>query len=120
LCFAVPDSNVINRGLPSKDLNTSKFFEDFYLLVPGVIRLECDTSGGNKEFERIGKYVSIGRIKMKEMGTFEPEKFKMFSSQERDDLIMRTCIDKNALLLSADNQIKGLAVSRDIFTIYVP
>lgn len=118
--FVVPDSNVINRGLLSKDLNMSKFFEDFCILMPSVVRFECDTPGGKKELERIGRYVSMGRVKMREVGTFEPARFKTLSSQERDDLVMQACVDECALLLSADNQVKGLAVSRDIFTIYVP
>nr|WP_269451051.1 hypothetical protein [Thermodesulfatator autotrophicus] len=118
--FIVPDSNVINRGLLGKDLEKSKFFEDFTILIPAVVRYECDTKGGKKEFERLGKFASIGRIKLKEVGEFNPSKFEKMTTQERDDLIMKTCIEENAILLSADNQVKGLAVSWGIFTIFVP
>lgn len=116
--FAVPDSNVINRGLLSKDLERSRFFEDFTILIPTAIRFECDTPGGKREFERLGKFAAIGRIKLREIGNFKPEKFKDLSGQERDDLIIQSCIDQNALLLSADNQAKSLAVSRGVFTIF--
>lgn len=118
--FIVPDSNVINRGLLAKDLERSRFFEDFTILIPAVVRYECDTKGGKKEFERLGKFASISRIKLKEVGSFEPSKFRNMTSQEKDDLIMKTCIEENAILLSADNQVKGLAVGKCIFTIFVP
>ena len=118
--FIVPDSNVINRGLLGKDLEKSKFFEDFTILIPTVVRYECDTKGGKKEFERLGRFVSISRIKLKEVGELNPSKFQEMTSQERDELIMKTCIEENAILLSADNQVKGLAVARGIFTIFVP
>lgn len=118
--FLVPDSNVINRGLLSRDLREGKFFEDFTILLPGIVRFECDTPGGKKEFKWLGRFGSIGRIRLKETGEFDTEKFKNLSTQERDDLVMQACINENALLLSADNQVKGLAVSRNIFTIFVP
>jgi len=118
--FILPDSNVINRSLLGKDLERSKFFEDFTILIPAIVKYECDTKGGKKEFERLGRFASISRIKLKEVGELNPSKFQEMSSQERDDLIMRTCIEKNAILLSADNQVKGLAVAKGIFTIFVP
>ncbi len=118
--FIVPDSNVINRGLLGKDLERSRFFEDFTILIPAVVRYECDTKGGKREFERLGKFASISRIKLKEVGSFEPSKFRNMTSQEKDDLIMKICIEENATLLSADNQVKGLAVGKSIFTIFVP
>ncbi len=118
--FIVPDSNVINRGLLGKELEKSRFFEDFTILIPAVVRYECDTKGGKKEFERLGKFASIGRIKLKEVGEFNPSKFEKMTTQDRDDLIMRTCIDENAILLTADNQVKGLAIAKNIFTIFVP
>lgn len=117
--FIVPDSNVINRGLLGKDLEKSKFFEDFTILIPAVVRYECDTKGGKKEFEKLGKFASIGRIKLKGVGEFTPSKFQKMTSQERDELIMKTCIEENAILLSADNQVKGVAVAKNIFTIFV-
>jgi len=117
--FVVPDSNVITGGLLGKDLEKFKFFEDFTILIPGVVRFECDTPGGKKEFERLGRFASIGRIRLKEIGGFEPAKLKGLSTQERDDLVMQACIDQNAILLSADKQVKGLAVSQEIFTFFV-
>lgn len=117
--FIIPDSNIISGGLIGKDLEKSRFFEDFTILVPGVVRYECDTKGGKKEFERLAKFASISRIKLKEVGEFNPEKFKNLTSQQRDDLIIETCIKENAILLSADKQVKGIAISRDVFTIFV-
>ncbi len=117
--FVVPDSNVITGGLLGKDLEKFKFFEDFTILIPGVVRFECDTPGGKKEFERLGRFASIGRIRLKEIGGFEPAKLIGLSTQERDDLVMQACIDQNAILLSADKQVKGLAVSQEIFTFFV-
>ncbi|AKI96639.1 hypothetical protein IX53_01045 [Kosmotoga pacifica] len=115
--FIIPDSNIINRGLLGKDLEKSRFFEDFTILIPGIVRYECDTKGGKKEFERLAKFASISRIKLKEVGEFNPNKFKNLTSQQKDDLIIETCIKENAILLSADKQVKGIAVSRDIFMI---
>ncbi len=117
--FIVPDSNVINRGLLGKDLDRGKFFEDFVFLIPGVVRFECDTPGGKKEFERLARFASMGRIKLRETGIFDPKKFENLSSQEKDDIIMQACVEEHAILLSADNQVKGLAVSKDIFTVFV-
>lgn len=113
--FVVPDSNVVTGGLIGKDLEKSRFFESFTILLPAVVRYECDTPGGKHEFERLGKFASMGRIKLREAGILEAGKFKALSTQERDDLVIQSCIDNNAMLLSGDNQVKGLATSRDIF-----
>lgn len=118
--FIVPDSNIVIKGLLGKDLGESRFLEDFTIVIPAVIRYECDTKGGRREFQRLGEFASISRIKLKEVGEFDPSKFDKMTTQERDDLIMKACIEENAILLSADNQVKGLAVARHIFSIFVP
>ncbi len=117
--FIIPDSNIINRGLISKALDKKSFFDDFTILIPGIVRFECDTPGGKKEFERLGRFASIGRIKLEEVGESKSAEFKKLTSQEKDDLIMNLCIEYNAILITADNQVKALAVSRKVFTIFV-
>jgi len=117
--FIIPDSNIIRRGLLGKDLSKGRFFENFTILVPAVVRWECDTSGGKKEFERLGKFAAVGRIHIAEIGELERGRFEALSSQERDDLILKACIEKNAILLTADNQLKGIAMARKVFTIFV-
>ena len=116
--YIVPDSNIINRGILSRDLKRGKLFEDFTILIPSIVRYECDTKGGKKEFEKIGKFAAIGRVKLKVTGNIDAKKFGNLTSQERDDLIMEVCLKENAILITADNQVKGVSISKNIFTIY--
>jgi len=116
--YIVPDSNIIMRGLLSKDLENKKFFENFTIVIPPVVRKECDTPGGKKEFERLAKFTSIGRIKLEEPGRVEDIPDNL-SSIERDERIMEHVLEYNSIFITADNQMKAQAVSKDVFTIFV-
>lgn len=116
--YSVPDSNIIIGGLLSKDLENKKFFEGFTIVIPPVVRKECDTSGGKREFERLAKFASMGRIKLEEPGKVEDIP-KGLSNLERDERIMEYVLEYNAIFITADNQMKAQAVSKDVFTIFV-
>jgi ribonuclease HII len=105
------------RGLLSKDLANKRFFEDFTIVIPPVVRKECDTPGGKKEFEKLARFASMGRIKLEEPGKVEdiPEGL---SSLERDERIMEYVLEYSAVFITADNQMKAQAVSKDVFTIF--
>jgi ribonuclease HII len=115
--YIVPDSNIIMRGLLSKDLENKKFFEDFTIVIPPVVRKECDTPGGKKEFERLAKFTSIGRIKLEEPGRVEDIPANL-SRIERDERIMEYVLEYKSIFITADNQMKAQAVSKDVFTIF--
>jgi ribonuclease HII len=69
--YVVPDSNIVIGGMLSKDLEEAKFFEDFTIVMPPIIRKECDSKGGKRECERLAKLASYGRIKLEEPGTLK-------------------------------------------------
>jgi len=116
--YIVPDSNIIMRGLLSKDLENAKFFEGFTIVIPPVVRKECDTPGGKKEFERLAKFTSIGRIKLETPGRVEDIPANL-SSIERDERIIEYVLEYNSIFITADNQMKAQAVSKELFTIFV-
>ncbi|MBC7129303.1 MAG: hypothetical protein H5T45_06205 [Thermoplasmatales archaeon] len=115
--YLVPDSNIIMRGLLSKDLEKRKFFENFTIIIPPVVRGECDTRGGKKEFGRLAKFASIGRINLEGPGRVEDIP-KGLSNLERDERIMDDVLKYNAIFITADNQMKANAMSKNVFTIF--
>ena len=116
--YIIPDSNIIMRGLLSKDLQNKKFFRDFTIVIPPIVRKECDTPGGKKEFERLAKFASIGRMKLEEPDRVEDIPANL-SSIERDERIIEYVLKYNAIFITADNQMKAQAVSKNVFTIFV-
>jgi ribonuclease HII len=115
--YVVPDSNIILGGLLSKDLDNNRFFEDFAIVIPPVVRKECDTRGGKREFERLARFASMGRIKLEEPDRVEDIPNDL-SSIERDERIMNSVLQYNSLFITADNQMKAYAIAKNIFTIF--
>ncbi|MCX7641344.1 MAG: hypothetical protein N2Z20_01765 [Elusimicrobiales bacterium] len=115
----LPDNSVIGRCFISKDLEGSKFFENFTFLLHSVVRYESDQNKRTKkEIERIGYFASIGRIRLEEIvSTCDP---KTLGNTERDDLILEGAKQNNAILITADNNMKGIAQSKGLFVIEVP
>jgi len=115
--YVVPDSSVILKGLLSKDLENQKFFEDFTVMISPVVRKECDTRGGKKEFERLAKFAAMGRINLEWPGRVEDVPDGL-TSIERDERIMESVLEYNAIFLTADNQAKAHAIAKGVFTIF--
>lgn len=117
--YALPDSSVIWRNLISNDLNASRFFEDFTILLAPVVRKECDeTPKGKKEFEELWRYNAMGRIRLESPGKTEDIPDNL-SETIRDERIIETCLEYNAILLTADRSIGAFAVGKGVFTIII-
>ncbi len=115
--YILPDSSVILRNLISNDLNASRFFEDFTILLAPVVRKECDqTQRGKREFEKLWKYNSMGRIRLESVGKVEDIPDNL-SGTIRDERIIETCLEYNAMLLTADRAMSAFAVGKGVFTI---
>jgi len=114
----VPDSSIIRRRLISKDLERSGFFEGFTIVIPAVVKEECDAvRSGRKEFGELAKFASMGRIKLEVEERVE--EVKKLSSLQRDEKIVNTALMYNAILMTADNTMKVHAISKRIFTIFI-
>lgn len=112
----LPDNSVIVRGFLSKDLEGEKFFENFTVLIHPVVKTESDTRGGKKELERLGRFHSIGRIKLEEISSLTAYKnLENLDSAIRDDLIQQGALENNAILITADNGMKGSAHAKGLF-----
>jgi ribonuclease HII len=114
----MPDSSIIRRGLLSKDLESSRFFEGFTIIIPAVVRKECDVGGGKKEFERLAEFASKGRIKLETIGSIE-EIPNTLSSAERDERIVSSALEYNAIVITADDSMKAYSISKGVFTIFI-
>jgi ribonuclease HII len=113
----LPDSNVIIGGFLGKDLEQSKFFEGFTILLDPIVKRECDTPGGKKEFERLAKFAAIGRVRLEEIplnGRIED-----LSRLERDERIKESALEFNAILITGDKAMKAFAQAKDLFCLYV-
>jgi hypothetical protein len=113
----VPDANVILRGFLSKDLESGKFFENFTILISKVVKSETDTPGGKKEWERLSKFASIGRIKLEEV-SYSTENIPQ-ENLKRDEIIIETALKNNAILITADNSMKAFAQAKKLFVIEI-
>ncbi len=117
--YLTPDSNAIQRNLISRDLESSRFFEDFTILLDPVVRKECDgTPRGKKEFEKLWKFNGIGRIKLESLGKIE-EIPDSLPKNVRDEKIIETCLEFNAILLTGDISMAAFASGKNVFTIYI-
>lgn len=68
----VPDSSIIRRRLLSSDLKSSREFENFTILLPAIVRKECDnTKAGRNELNALSRFASMGRIKLEYEGRIE-------------------------------------------------
>lgn len=117
--YVVPDSSIIQRRLLSRDLESSRFFENFTVVIPSVVRKECDaTKTGKEEFENLAKFASMGRIRVEFEGDVESVPNNITSLQ-RDEMIVNTALKYNAILITADNSMKLCGLARGVFTIFI-
>lgn len=93
----LPDSSALQRNIISQDLNTSKFFENFSIILSPIVRKECkDKPQGKREFEELSKLASIERIRLENIGKIE-EIPDSLSKEERYERIIKDCITYNAI-----------------------
>jgi len=117
--YILPDSNAIQRQVISRDLRSSKFFENFTVVLSPVVRKECDgTPRGKKEFEELARFASMGRIRLESLGKVENIP-KELSRNERDERIIEDCIKYNAILVTGDKSMQAFASGKNVFTIYL-
>ncbi len=117
--YVLPDSSAIQGGVISKDLNRSRFFENYTFILSPIVRKECDgTRKGKKEFDELAKFYSIGRIKLESIGKIESIPNNL-TNEERDERIINDCLEYNAILLTADKSMHAFAVGKGVFTIYI-
>lgn len=114
----LPDSSAINRGFISKDLEGIKFFENFTFLLCPIVKQETDkTKGGKSEIEKLSKFAAIGRIRLEE--TSFNKNNDCMKDISNDELILQDAKNNNAILITADKHMRGLAQTKNIFTIWI-
>jgi len=117
--YVVPDSSIIFRRLMSRDLASSKFFEDFTVVLSSVVRKECDAAkAGKDEFNDLARFASMGRIKLHYEGKIGDIPDGL-SSTERDEMITDTALKYDAILLTADKSMKACGIAKKILTIFI-
>lgn len=114
----LPDSSVIARGFISKDLEGRRLLENFTFLLHPVVREESDKhTGGKKEIERLGKFSAMGRIRLEEIGLLSETVGK--ENILKDESIMKGALENDAILMTADNNMKGSAQAKGLFVVEV-
>ena len=117
--YVTPDSSAIRRNLISNDLKASRFFEDFTVMLIPIVRKECDdTPRGKVEFEELSKYNAMGRIRLECPGKVEDLPGEL-PTIVRDEKIIETCIQNNAILLTADKNMRTFASGKNVFAIFI-
>jgi ribonuclease HII len=112
----LPDSNMIIGGFLGKDLERSKFFEGFTILLHPIVKVECDTPGGKKELEKLAKFAAIGRIRLEEISA--ASKAEGLTRSERDEKIKESASTFNAILITRDKAMKAFAQAKGIFCLH--
>jgi len=118
--YLLPDSNIIKGTILSKDLEKSRFFEGFTVVLSPVVKYECDSPAGKKELERLARFAAIGRIRLEDVR--QSPVFAVFgrlSSLERDEAIKQDALSTNAILVTGDNSLKAYAQSAGLFSLHV-
>ncbi len=114
----IPDTSAIARGFISKDLDGRRFFENFTFLLHPTVRYESDQhGGGKKELEKLGHFSAIGRIRLEEIKSIFDA--SILDSTRRDDSILEDAIKNNAIVLTADNGMKGVAQAKKLFVMEI-
>ena len=115
----LPDTSVIANGFLSKDLENIKFFENFTILLHPIVKKESDHPRGKKELERLGYYNSIGRIRLEEVSSLIKYSERENESILRDEIIQEATLQQNAILITADNGMKGSAQAKGLFVLEI-
>jgi len=117
--YILPDSSIIQRNTITQDLEGSRFFEGFTIILSPIVRRECDgTPRGKREFEKLAQFNLIGRIRLNSVGYLSdiPDNLP---SEKRDEMIIEDCLRYNAILMTADKSMYAFASGKEIFTIFI-
>jgi len=116
--YVVPDTNILIKGLISRDLESSRFFEGFTIVLPDIVRKEADRGKGKQELGKLAEFSSMGRIRLESAGKVEeiPENI---SGTARDERIVDAALQYNAILITSDQGVKAYANSKNVFYIFI-
>jgi len=117
--YVIPDSNVIGRGILSKDLtaNRGRFFADWTVILCPVVRFEADGARhSKKELDELRKLSDQGRIRLECPGSIE-EGIASLSPAEKDERILDACKEHDAILLTGDKSARGFGAGKGLFCI---
>ncbi len=115
--YILPDTNVILKGLLSKDLSHSRFFQGFTILIHPLVKRECDNHEGKNEFQRLLKCAENGIIKLLDLET-EAE-IKASIVLDKAEQFQEAAIKFNAIIVSDDMKVILSAQKNNIFSIYL-
>ncbi len=80
------------------------------MLLHATVRQECDTQGGKAELGKLADFAAVGRIQIEEAGNLVEG-----SSIGRDQAILESALEYNAILITNDKNMKAAAQARNIF-----
>jgi len=106
--YIMLDSMVIFEKIIEKDLNANKFFEGFTFLLHPSVRKECDSENGRKALDALGRFSSIGRIRLQDV---------KFGGDEdnTDEVIVEAAKRYNSMVFSKDKSMHAIAMSKNVF-----
>ena len=112
----LPDSNIILRGLLSSDLQHSKFFEGFTILIHPLVKRECRSLAGSRELERLAELADYGMIKLLDLAAESQVKESIILA--KDEQFKETALKYNAIIVSDDIAIIKSAQKNNLFSLY--
>ncbi len=104
------DTSVILAGVVSKDLDERGFFGGFTFILHPIVQRETDSPGGKAELERLGDYAAMGRIFLDHVPGDVPDE-----RERRDSAIIDCARNQDAILLTRDRGMYGMAVAKKVF-----
>jgi ribonuclease HII len=113
----LPDCSAIQRETISQELRGAALLENFNILWVPVVRVECEkTPQGAQALHRLRQLHKTGRIRLETVGLVADVPQNL-SDSERDERIINSCLEHNAILLTANQALAAFAVGKNVFTI---
>ncbi len=113
--YIIPDSSIIISKIISKDLNGSGFFKGVTFVLTTEITEECDKrQSGKQELGELGRFASIGTIKLKR---FDTTGLNLPTNASKDEIIIETAKRIDAIIFTKDKGMFGIAISKGIFSL---
>ena len=111
----MPDSNIILNGLLSKDLEHSKFFEGFTILVHPLVKMDCNNNKGKTELERLKNWDDKGIVKLLDLETEAGVRASIVL--DKCEQFQETALKFNAIILTDDASMVGAAQKNNLFSL---